>query len=105
MAWGILILIGPVSRRAQLNTTFISYRRETAAGEARALFNDLVTHLGKDSVFMDVDSIGLGRDFRAALQETLAGCDLMLVIIDKDWANVKDQGGKIRLSNPSDFVR
>jgi hypothetical protein len=97
--------MNPVNQRAQMNTVFISYRRETAAGEARALFNDLVTHLGQGSVFMDVDSIGLGRDFRAALHKTLANCDLMLVIIDKDWADVKDQGGRIRLSNPSDFVR
>jgi hypothetical protein len=88
-----------------MSKVFISYRRETAAGEARALFNDLVTHLGADSVFMDVDSIGLGRDFRAALQQTLANCDLMLVIIDKAWADVKDQGGRIRLSNPGDFIR
>jgi hypothetical protein len=67
-----------------MNTVFISYRRETAAGEARALFNDLVTHLGKGSVFMDVDSIGLGHDFRTALQKTLANCNVMLVIIDKN---------------------
>jgi hypothetical protein len=44
-----------------MSTVFISYRRQSAAGEARALFNELVTRLGQDSVFMDVDSISLGR--------------------------------------------
>ena len=72
-----------------MSSVFISYRRQTASGEARALFNDLVARLGESAVFMDVDSISLGRDFRSELQKTLAACDLMLVIIDKDWAAVK----------------
>ena len=61
-----------------MSTVFISYRRENTAGEARALFNDLAARLGENSVFMDVDSIALGRDFRSVLQETTASCDLML---------------------------
>ena len=86
-------------------SVFISYRRETAAGEARALFNELATLLGRNAVFMDVDSISLGRDFRKELEKTLAACEFMLVIIDKDWAGVKDQKGQIRLENAGDFVR
>jgi formylglycine-generating enzyme required for sulfatase activity len=88
-----------------MTTVFISYRRETGAGEARALFNDLVAKLGEGSVFMDVDSIALGRDFRSILQATLASCDLMLVLIDKNWAEAKDKQGRSRLNNPKDFVR
>jgi TIR domain-containing protein len=72
-----------------MSTIFISYRREINAGEARALFNELLEKLGKNSVFMDVDSIALGQDFRSALQKTLASCDLMLVLIGRDWAGVK----------------
>src|ERR1700739_2649353 len=88
-----------------MSTVFISYRREITAGEARALFNELLERLGKNSVFMDVDSIALGRDFRGALQKTLESCDLMLVLIGKDWAEVKDEEGRPRLQNPRDFVR
>jgi hypothetical protein len=88
-----------------MNTVFISYRRQTAAGEARALFNDLVMRLGKGSVFMDVDSIALGRDFRRELEKTLASCDLMLVLIDREWTDIKDEAGRTRLNNPADFVR
>jgi hypothetical protein len=90
---------------ALTNAVFVSYRRESAAGEARALFNDLVRLLGKPSVFMDVDSIALGHDFRNALQETLSSCDLMLVLIDRDWADARDDQGRMRLSDPYDFVR
>jgi hypothetical protein len=88
-----------------MSSVFISYRRQTAAGEARALFNDLVARLGQNAVFMDVDSISLGRDFRTELQKTLAACDVMLVLIDKDWAAAKDERGRVRLENASDFVR
>jgi hypothetical protein len=88
-----------------MNTVFISYRRENTAGEARALFNDLVARLGENSVFMDVDSIALGRDFRTVVQETTASCDLMLVLIGRNWADAKDEGGRVRLENPADYVR
>jgi len=88
-----------------MSTVFISYRRENAAGEARALFNDLAARLGEDSVFMDVDSIALGRDFRSVLQETAASCDLMLVLIGRNWADARDEGGRVRLENPADYVR
>lgn len=88
-----------------MGSVFISYRRQTAAGEARALFKDLVARLGPNAVFMDVDSISLGRDFRNEIQKTLAACDLVLVLIDKEWAAVKDEKGQIRLENPGDYVR
>src|SRR6201987_3738859 len=88
-----------------MSTVFISYRREITAGEARALFNQLLGKLGKNSVFMDVDSIALGRDFRGALQKTLESCDLMLGLIGNDWADVKDEEGRPRLQSPGDFVR
>jgi formylglycine-generating enzyme required for sulfatase activity len=88
-----------------MSTVFISYRRENAAGEARALFNDLAERLGEDSVFMDVDSIALGRDFRSALQKTTASCDLMLVLIGRNWADARDEEGRVRLENPADYVR
>jgi formylglycine-generating enzyme required for sulfatase activity len=86
-------------------TVFINYRRDVCAGEARALFNELRQKLGEASVFMDVDSIALGRDFRSALQKTLASCDLMLVLIGRNWTEVKDEKGRTRLDDPTDFVR
>src|SRR5215469_15075795 len=88
-----------------MSTVFISYRRENTAGEARALFNDLISRLGEGSVFMDVDSIALGRDFRSILQETTASRDVMLVLIGRSWADARDDGGRIRLESPTDYVR
>jgi hypothetical protein len=88
-----------------VGSVFISYRREDSEGQARALFQDLVARLGRESVFMDVDSIGLGRDFRQVLQERLATCDVMLALIGRDWVEGKDKSGRRRLDVPGDFVR
>jgi len=88
-----------------MGAVFVSYRRGDAEGQARALFNELTDLLGQDSVFMDVDSIALGRDFRQILQERLGSCDYMLALIGPDWLDIKDASGKRRLESPSDFVR
>jgi hypothetical protein len=88
-----------------MSTVFISYRRQSAAGEARALFNDFVARLGQSAVFMDVDSISLGRDFRSELQKNMTACTVVLVLIDKEWATLKDEMGRRRLENADDYIR
>jgi hypothetical protein len=87
-----------------MTAVFISYRRDDSEGQARALFRDLSEILGKDAVFMDVDSIALGRDFREVLQEHLASCDSMLVLIGARWLTAEDSAGR-RLDHPDDYVR
>ena len=88
-----------------MGAIFISYRRGDSEGQARALYADLSRHLGKDSVFMDVDSIALGRDFRHVLQERLSSCDMVLALIGPDWIDITDEQGNRRLDSPTDFVR
>ena len=88
-----------------MGAVFVSYRREVSEGQARALSLELVRLLGKDSVFMDVDGIALGRDFRQVLQERLNSCDVMLTLIGPGWVDVKDGSGIRRLDSPTDFVR
>ena len=84
---------------------FVSYRREDAAGEARALFSSLADQLGPGSAFMDVDNIALGRDFREALHERLNDCDVLLALVGKNWLDSKNRQGKPRLEDSNDFVR
>ena len=88
-----------------MDSVFINYRRGETAGEARALFNELAAILGKNAVFMDVDNITLGRDFRQVLQERLASCKLMLALIGRNWLQEKNASGLRRLDDASDFVR
>src|SRR6476620_9598523 len=88
-----------------MRTVFVSYRRGDSEGQARALNSELVGLIGKDSVFMDVDSIALGQDFRRILHDRLASCELMLVLIGPSWLDAKDTSGGRRLDSPTDLVR
>ena len=63
---------------------FISYRRSDSRKDAGRLYDRLVEAFGKDNVFKDVDNIGLGTDFRGALCEAVAACDVELVIVASD---------------------
>jgi internalin A len=88
-----------------VSTVYISYRRQTASGEARTLFNDLQAQLGKNAVFMDDEGKTGSKLRKARHKRAIASCDIMLVIIDKDWAAAKDESGRVRLQNVDDVVR
>jgi hypothetical protein len=66
---------------------------------------ELTDMLGKSSVFMDVDSLALGQDFRTSLQDHLASCDCFLALIGPHWLDAADDSGKRRLDSPTDYVR
>jgi hypothetical protein len=83
---------------------FISYRREHNAAHAGRLYDRLSDAFGEQAVFMDVDSIGLGLDFARVLDEAVASCSVMLVLVGPGWAQLADQRGR-RLDDPSDYVR
>ncbi len=84
---------------------FISYRRSDSQGEAGRVFDDLVQQFGEQTVFMDVSAIEAGRDFRKAIEEGVAKCSVLLVVIGTEWLQAKDEAGARRLSDPADFVR
>jgi len=88
-----------------VNRIFISYRREDSEGFARGLFQSLANYFGKDSVFMDVDSISLGMDFVEAIDKSLDDCGVLLVLMGKEWALSNDASGQQRLAKKDDFVR
>jgi hypothetical protein len=88
-----------------MSSLFVSYRRGDSEGQARALVTELKNLLGSKSVFIDVDSIEIGRDFRKAPDRALDSCDVMLVLIGKDWLDAKDASGNRRLDDPTDYVR
>jgi len=88
-----------------MSKIFISYRREDADEAAGRLSDHLVSQFGQDNVFMDVDGIAPGRDFRKVIDETLTQCDVLLGVLGRNWLDAKDELGKRRLENDSDFVR
>jgi hypothetical protein len=64
---------------------FISYRREDAAGYARAIYDQLVQHFSKERVFMDVDAIEPGLPFDEAIQKAIGQCQILLAVIGRNW--------------------
>lgn len=91
--------------RQVLRSIFINYRRYDSEGESGRLFDELTNLFGENSVFMDVSAIAPGRDFRKAIDESVASCTVLLAIIGQEWLNTKDAQGRRRLEDANDFVR
>jgi TIR domain len=88
-----------------LSSVFINYRRSDAEGEAGRLFDDLTARFSDESVFMDVAGIEPGRDFRKAIDRSVATCSVLLAVIGPQWVETTNAAGERRLHDPNDFVR
>ncbi len=82
---------------------FLSYRRQDSAGVAGRIYDRLRAHFGKDAVFMDIDAIPFGVDFREHIASAVNQCGILLAVIGRDWAG--EAGGARRIDDPRDFVR
>lgn len=83
---------------------FISYRRDDSAAITGRLYDRLSDAFGDDNIFKDVDKIPAGVNFKHVLDQHVAACDVLLVIMGRKWATVTDGDNKQRLSDPNDFV-
>ncbi|MEO5780209.1 MAG: toll/interleukin-1 receptor domain-containing protein [Arthrobacter oryzae] len=88
-----------------MNKILISYRREDSADVTGRIYDRLIQQFGREAVFMDVDSIPLGVDFRVHLDEQVAKCEVFLAVIGRDWMQHLGSTGRTRLDDPRDFVR
>jgi hypothetical protein len=84
---------------------FISYRRDDTRQAAGRLADDLADQLGNERIFRDVEKIELGVDFEQALNQALVSCEVMLVLIGRQWSGISDAQGRRRLEQPSDWIR
>jgi formylglycine-generating enzyme required for sulfatase activity len=66
---------------------FICYRREDSAAVAGRLYDRLKTDFD-DGVFMDIDNIPMGADFRQHIEEQLRACDYLLALIGPRWIGI-----------------
>lgn len=86
-------------------SVFLSYRRSDSADAAGRLYDRLKGDFGAEAVFMDVESIPLGIDFRVHIVNMLSKCRACLVMIGDEWLHCCGDDGKRRLDNESDPVR
>ena len=83
---------------------FISYRRDDAAGYARAVYDALAREFGAERVFIDVDDIDAGQAFADVIQQAVGQSKVLLVLIGKRWLGARD-GMPPRIHDAGDFVR
>lgn len=81
---------------------FLNYRREDAQHPAGRLHDRLEARFGPENVVFDIDSIPLGADFVAYLNEQVASCEVLLAMIGPRWLEALQ--ARERRGEP-DFVR
>ncbi len=84
---------------------FINYRREDSRWNSVALYQELIKYFPKENIFKDFNAIEPGKAFRKEIEEALASCNVLLVLISEQWLDIKDSKGNIRIHNANDFVR
>lgn len=85
---------------------FISYRREDSEHAVGRLADDLRERFSADNqVFLDHASIVPGSDFSDSLQQALAECAAVLVVIGPGWLGATDKRQRRRLDLADDWVR
>ena len=82
----------------------ISYRRSDSSAIAGRIFDRLALRYGKQSVFMDIENIPFGIDFRTHINDVLQKADLLIVLIGRQWAGAR-AGGGARIHEQADPVR
>jgi hypothetical protein len=99
---------GTCQRDCVTQRIFISYRREDSADVTGRIFDRLEQRLGREALFMDIDSIPIGVDFRRRLEEALDHSAVLLAVIGEHWIEARyadgPKAGRRRLDDPDDYV-
>jgi TPM domain/TIR domain len=82
----------------------ISYRRSDSAAIAGRIADQFKTRFGEDSVFMDIDNIPFGVDYRDHIKRELLKSEFLVVLIGPRWL-APDPDGTRRIHNEADPVR
>jgi len=88
-----------------LDSIFLSHRRADAEGPAGRLFQSLADQFGRGVVLLDQPGPDKPRDARKSVDERLAPCRVLLVLIGKGWLQARDDTGLRCLDKPRDPVR
>jgi hypothetical protein len=82
----------------------ISYRRADSEAIAGRIRDQLAGRYGEDSVFMDVDNIPFGSDFRERIKVALTESDVLIAIVGTQWLGA-GESGHCRINDDTDLVR
>jgi uncharacterized protein (TIGR02594 family) len=82
----------------------ISYRRSDSEAITGRIFDRLIRHYGRRSVFRDIDNIPVGVDFRSHVQKILQKSDILIAVVGPDWRGSRGKGAS-RIEDENDQVR
>ena len=83
---------------------FVSYRRKSSEAITGRILDRLVAHYGKESIFIDIDNIPAGMDFRQRINQVLNEADIMIAVVGPKWAG-SGKLGRIGIHRENDWVR
>jgi len=63
----------------------ISYRRADTEVMTGRIRDRLADRYGEDAIFMDIDNIPFGKDFRVHISEAIVQSDILSVIVGQRW--------------------
>jgi hypothetical protein len=76
----------------------LSYRRSDSDVITGRIRDNLANHYGEHAVFMDVDSIPLGVDYREQMREALSDNKIMIAVIGPKWLGGRGKNARINAS-------
>lgn len=79
---------------------FISYRRQDSPYAAMLIHKALVARFGLDQVFLDIENILSGQDWRQRIDRELSDCKALIVVMGKKWKRLLSEH-----TPETDFVR
>ena len=87
------------------DSIFISYRRSDSIDVTGRIYDRLVSHYDKTTIFKDVDSIPFGSDFREHIHHRLDQCSVLIAVIGPTWLEVSGNDDVRRIDSAGDWVR
>ncbi len=89
---------------ARAASIVVSYRRSDADAIAGRIRDRLVGQFGEHAIFMDIDSIPIGFDFREQIRVAMQNTDVVVAIIGPHWTGMTGDG-HVRIDDATDPVR
>ena len=81
----------------------LSYRRSDSDVITGRIRDNLANYYGEDAVFMDIDSIPLGFDYRKQMKDVLVENKVLIAVIGPKWLG--GSGKDARINENNDPVR
>jgi hypothetical protein len=84
---------------------FVSYRRDDAAHITGRIADAIAARIGRDRVFVDVDSVAPGEDFVRKIESSIHASGTFIAVVGANWLSAATPQGQRRIDLEGDFIR